>query len=249
MDPLPTEPQIADSPLDLIGNTPLVRLARIGAGLSCQIVAKLETTNPGGSVKDRPAVAMIDAAERDGTAQAGRHDRRADLGQHRRRPRHRRRAARLPLRLRGDRQGGAREDRSPAGLWRRGRRLPGGRRAVGPELVLRDGRAPRARDRRRVPPEPVRQPVEPVVPRADAPVRRSGGRRPAGSPTSSPASAPAGPSPAWPATSRPRTRRCRSSAPTRRVRCTRAAPAGRTSWKAWARTSGPRRTTRRSSTA
>ncbi len=66
MDPLPTEPQIADSPLDLVGNTPLVRLGRIGAGLPCQIVAKLEITNPGGSVKDRPAVAMIDAAERDG---------------------------------------------------------------------------------------------------------------------------------------------------------------------------------------
>lgn len=66
MEPFPTEPQIADSPLDLIGNTPLVRLGRIGADLPCQIVAKLEVTNPGGSVKDRPAVAMIDAAEREG---------------------------------------------------------------------------------------------------------------------------------------------------------------------------------------
>jgi cystathionine beta-synthase len=63
---LPETPQIADSLLDLIGNTPLVRLRRVSEGLSCQIVAKLETTNPGGSVKDRPAVAMIDAAEREG---------------------------------------------------------------------------------------------------------------------------------------------------------------------------------------
>jgi cystathionine beta-synthase len=63
---LPDAPQIADSLLDLIGNTPLVRLRRVCDGFSCQIVAKLETTNPGGSVKDRPAVAMIDAAERDG---------------------------------------------------------------------------------------------------------------------------------------------------------------------------------------
>ncbi|MEY2432526.1 MAG: cystathionine beta-synthase, partial [Acidimicrobiaceae bacterium] len=63
---LPDEPEIADSLLDLIGNTPLVRLRRVSEGLRCQIVAKLETTNPGGSVKDRPAVAMIDAAERDG---------------------------------------------------------------------------------------------------------------------------------------------------------------------------------------
>ncbi len=57
---------VADSVLDLVGNTPLVRLGRIGALLPCDLIAKLETTNPGGSVKDRPAVAMIDAAERDG---------------------------------------------------------------------------------------------------------------------------------------------------------------------------------------
>jgi cystathionine beta-synthase len=68
---LPDAPQIAESLLDLIGNTPLVRLPRVSAGLRCQIVAKLETTNPGGSVKDRPAVAMVDAAERDGLLAPG----------------------------------------------------------------------------------------------------------------------------------------------------------------------------------
>jgi cystathionine beta-synthase len=68
---LPETPLIADSLLDLIGNTPLVRLRRVSDGLSCQIVAKLETTNPGGSVKDRPALAMIDAAERDGLLRPG----------------------------------------------------------------------------------------------------------------------------------------------------------------------------------
>src|SRR5687768_6385841 len=71
MSDLPTEPEIADSPLDLIGNTPLVRLGRIAGHLACQVVAKLETTNPGGSVKDRPAIAMIDAAERDGSLRPG----------------------------------------------------------------------------------------------------------------------------------------------------------------------------------
>src|SRR6478672_6016286 len=71
MEPFPTEPQIADSPLDLIGNTPLVRLGRIAAHLPCRFVAKLEATNPGGSVKDRPAVTMIDAAERDGLLKPG----------------------------------------------------------------------------------------------------------------------------------------------------------------------------------
>ncbi len=58
--------EIADSVLSLIGGTPMVRLRRVAEGLACPVVAKLETTNPGGSVKDRPAVAMIDEAERAG---------------------------------------------------------------------------------------------------------------------------------------------------------------------------------------
>ena len=49
-----------------IGNTPLVRLNRITAGLKAQVVAKLESFNPAGSVKDRIGVSMIEAAERDG---------------------------------------------------------------------------------------------------------------------------------------------------------------------------------------
>jgi cystathionine beta-synthase len=65
------EPEIADSLLELVGNTPLLRLHRVTAGLRCQVVAKLEMLNPGGSVKDRPAVAMIDAAEREGLLQPG----------------------------------------------------------------------------------------------------------------------------------------------------------------------------------
>src|SRR5919106_172628 len=63
--------EVADSVLDLIGNTPLVRLPKIAADLDCDLIAKIETTNPGGSVKDRPAVAMIDAAERDGLLRPG----------------------------------------------------------------------------------------------------------------------------------------------------------------------------------
>jgi cystathionine beta-synthase len=61
-----TDSVIKDSILDTIGDTPLVRLSRIGAGLRPQLIAKLETFNPGGSIKDRVAVALIDAAERDG---------------------------------------------------------------------------------------------------------------------------------------------------------------------------------------
>jgi cystathionine beta-synthase len=62
---------IKDSILDTIGDTPLVRLSRIGAGLRPQLVAKLETFNPGGSIKDRIAVALIEAAERDGHLKPG----------------------------------------------------------------------------------------------------------------------------------------------------------------------------------
>jgi cystathionine beta-synthase len=57
---------VADSLLDLIGGTPLVRLDRVGRDLSCQLMAKLEYLNPGGSVKDRPALRMIEAAEEEG---------------------------------------------------------------------------------------------------------------------------------------------------------------------------------------
>ncbi len=62
---------IAESVLDMIGNTPMVRLRRVGEGIACPVVAKVEINNPGGSVKDRPAVAMIDAAEREGLLKPG----------------------------------------------------------------------------------------------------------------------------------------------------------------------------------
>jgi cysteine synthase len=54
------------SVLDLIGDTPLVELRRIGAAEGVTVLAKLESQNPSGSVKDRPALAMVEAAERDG---------------------------------------------------------------------------------------------------------------------------------------------------------------------------------------
>src|SRR5918994_1075523 len=56
----------------VVGNTPLVALPRLGADLPGEVVAKLEYFNPGGSVKDRIGVAMIDAAERDGLIERGR---------------------------------------------------------------------------------------------------------------------------------------------------------------------------------
>lgn len=63
--------RVADSAVDLIGNTPLVRLARIGDGLPCTILGKLEGKNPLGSVKDRIAWAMIRDAEEQGRLRPG----------------------------------------------------------------------------------------------------------------------------------------------------------------------------------
>src|SRR5213083_1403998 len=56
--------------LDLIGRTPLVRITRFDTG-PCELYLKLESQNPGGSIKDRIALSMIDAAERDGRLKPG----------------------------------------------------------------------------------------------------------------------------------------------------------------------------------
>ncbi len=60
-----------DNILQTIGHSPTVRLQRIGAGCDAELWVKLERTNPGGSVKDRPALRMIEDAERDGHLQPG----------------------------------------------------------------------------------------------------------------------------------------------------------------------------------
>jgi cystathionine beta-synthase len=62
---------IKDSILDTVGDTPLVRLSRIAAGLTPQVVAKVEYFNPGGSIKDRVAMRMVEAAEADGRLKPG----------------------------------------------------------------------------------------------------------------------------------------------------------------------------------
>jgi cystathionine beta-synthase len=61
----------AESMLDLIGRTPMLRLDRTARDLECTLLAKLEQFNPGGSSKDRPARLMIESAERDGRLQLG----------------------------------------------------------------------------------------------------------------------------------------------------------------------------------
>src|SRR5687768_3137762 len=62
---------IYESLLDGLGNTPLMRLNKIGRGLQCDLIGKLEMMNPGGSVKDRIGLRMIEAAEREGKLRPG----------------------------------------------------------------------------------------------------------------------------------------------------------------------------------
>merc|ERR1711957_230027 len=64
-------PKIADSILDLIGNTPMVRLHKVVEGSHAEIVAKLESANPANSVKDRIALSMINEAEARGDISPG----------------------------------------------------------------------------------------------------------------------------------------------------------------------------------
>jgi cysteine synthase len=67
-----SQDRIGSQASDVVGNTPLVALNRLGEGLGAEVVAKLEYFNPGGSVKDRIGVSMIDAAEAEGRIEPGR---------------------------------------------------------------------------------------------------------------------------------------------------------------------------------
>ncbi|MBU6311238.1 MAG: cystathionine beta-synthase [Actinomycetales bacterium] len=63
--------RVVDSVVELIGNTPLVRLRGVADGIACPVYAKVEYLNPGGSVKDRIATRMIETAEREGKLEPG----------------------------------------------------------------------------------------------------------------------------------------------------------------------------------
>ena len=66
-----SRPVYFDNALEAVGRTPLIRLNKVTDGARCLVLAKVEYVNPGGSIKDRPAVAMLDAAEREGLLKPG----------------------------------------------------------------------------------------------------------------------------------------------------------------------------------
>ena len=83
--PITVAPVIADDLAGAIGNTPLIRLRRASDATGCTILGKAEFMNPGGSVKDRAGLAIIQDAERARRAQAGRSGGRGNRWQYRHR--------------------------------------------------------------------------------------------------------------------------------------------------------------------
>ena len=156
--------------LDRIGRTPLVPLRRIGRGLPVPVLAKCEHLNPGGSVKDRIALAIVDDAERRGVASARRHPDRGDRRQHRDRAGARRRRARLRLVC-----------VMPEKMSRGQAHGPRGARRAGRHHAQRAARRPRQLPERRPPAGRARRagssPTSSATPPTSAPTRRPPARR------------------------------------------------------------------------
>ena len=153
--------KICDTILDAIGHTPMVRINRITEGLvKATVLAKIETFNPGNSIKDRMAVKMIEDAERAGVLKPGGtiiEGTSGNTGM----------GLAIAAVVKGykciftttDKQSKEKVD-ALEGVRRRGDRLPDQRRSGGSALVLLGVVAARARDAELVEGEPVRQPVE-----------------------------------------------------------------------------------------
>ena len=172
--------------VESIGNTPLVELPRLSPKPEVRIYAKLEGHNPTGSVKDRVAKSMIEAAEAEGRDRAGPDDPRADLRQHRHRP-----GDDLPPQGLSAEGGDARQRHR--GAHRAAAHVRGGDRLLGGRQGLQRRRRGGARDgagARLLHALPVRQRGQPA-----RPLQRHRGRDPRrarrGRPPSSAASAPA----------------------------------------------------------
>ena len=190
-----TTTDIKESILDTIGETPLVRLRASRRTCSRRSSPRSSCFNPGGSIKDRVAIRLIEAAERDGRLKPGGTIIEPTSGNTGHGPGDRRAPEGLPRDRRDAGQDVQGEDRPAARLRRRGRGRADRRGARVAAVLLPRGGPPDRGDPRRVPAEPVRQPGQPgdALP---APGPSCGARAAGRSRTSSPASAPAGRSPA-----------------------------------------------------
>ena len=187
-------PPVAGDLEGAIGNTPLIRLRRASEATDCTILGKAEFMNPGGSVKDRAALAIIVDAERRGVLKPGGTVVEGTAGN-----------TGIGLTLVGNARGYrtvivmpetqiAREDRLPAHDRRRS--AAGAGQALPRSRQLRACLPPSRRGTRRGVGQPVRQPGQPRRPPRAPPARRSGTRPPGGS---TPSPAPAAPAARWPA--------------------------------------------------
>ncbi len=138
---------ISKSVLELIGETPMVKAQRLDTG-RCELFLKLESANPGGSIKDRIGLSMIEGAERAGKIKPGDDAGRRHRRQHRPRPGAGRAAEGLPADPRRARQDEPREDLQPQGDGRRSRADALGRRQGSSAVLPGSRRAHRATKRR-----------------------------------------------------------------------------------------------------
>ena len=211
-----------DHVADLVGNTPLVRLGVVAEGIAAPVLAKVEYFNPGGSVKDRIALRMVEAAEASGELRPGgtiveptSGNTGVGLAMVAQRQG-------LPVRVRLPGQGQRGQARRAARVRRRGRRVPDGGRPRPPRLLLPRLRpARRARSTARGSPNQYANPHNPeshYLGTGPEIWEQTDGRIThfvAGIGTGGTITAPAATSRRCP------TAGCRWSAPTRRARCTR----------------------------
>ena len=188
--------EYVNSLLDLVGNTPLLRLGSTTDGAKPTVLAKIEYLNPGGSVKDRIALRMVEAAEDSGELKPGGTIVEPTSGNTGVGLAMVAQAKGYSLHLRVPGQGERGQAQRAQGVRRRGGRLPDRRRTGAPGLLLQRLRPADARDAERLEARPVLQPEQPTAATTRPPVRRSGGRPTARSRTSSAASARAARSPA-----------------------------------------------------
>ena len=186
-----------ESVLETIGWTPLIRLHHVTRGIRTPVYGKAEFFNPGGSVKDRIGLPIIERAEREGRSSRAARSSRARAATPGVGLAHRRGAQGLQVHLHDARQDVAGESSAPQGVWRAGHRDADGS-AAGPSGQLRRDGAPDRSRRRRTPSSRTSSTTRPIPTHTTRPRGPSCGSRPRDvSPISSRRRGPVARSPEW----------------------------------------------------